>query len=191
MRAKNGWARPVIGKDVTHDVSESDEPPHGGSDVSDTKPHFDFRNSLGYLINLLSRILVSDYLRRIEGTGIAPAQAYVLGELWDEQPLPQVELARRLEIGKATIGQTINRLEQQKLIRRFRSSEDKRLMMIALTERGRDLQGPLESAAIEQLDMLRRRYGETELEELRKKLGAFADEMRAYAGAGEQDRNRK
>jgi len=118
-----------------------------------------FKDSLAYQAQLLARIMQNDYMARISGTGIAPAQAYVLGELWFDEPLSQVELARRLEIGKATIGQTLTRLERAGLVERRRVASDRRLVMVHLTEEGRGLREPLRIAAVEQNDALERRIG--------------------------------
>lgn len=115
---------------------------------------FDFKNSPTYALNLASRLVTIDYLKRIDHIGIAPAQAYVLGELWQEEPLSQVELSRRLEIGKATIGQTLTRLERTGLIERLRATDDRRVIMIGLTPAGRGLRSILYGAALEQQDLL-------------------------------------
>lgn len=118
-----------------------------------------FKKTLAYQAQLLARITQADYLERIRMTGIAPAQAYVLGELWLEEPLSQVELSRRLEIGKATIGQTLQRLEKAGIIERRRVAADRRLVMVHLTAKGQTLHQPLKIGAIEQDELLSRKLG--------------------------------
>jgi DNA-binding MarR family transcriptional regulator len=129
---------------------------------------FLFKETLPYQAQFIARLLQIDYMSRIAGTGIAPAQAFVLGELWITEPLSQVELARRLDIGKATVGQTLNRLERAGLIERRRLATDRRVIMIHLTEAGWALREPLKQAAREQLDMLDQRIG---IEDVRKVTG--------------------
>lgn len=132
-----------------------------------------FKESLSYQAQLLARFTQNDYMARITGTGIAPAQAYVLGELWFDAPLSQVELARRLDIGKATIGQTLTRLERAGVVERKRVAADRRVVMVHLTEEGRRLREPLRVAAIDQSDMLEEKLGKdkaTELTELLKQV---------------------
>jgi DNA-binding MarR family transcriptional regulator len=118
-----------------------------------------FKESLSYQAQLLARFTQNDYMARITGTGIAPAQAYVLGELWFDAPLSQVELARRLDIGKATIGQTLTRLERAGVVERKRVAADRRVVMVHLTEQGRRLREPLRVAAIDQSDLLEEKLG--------------------------------
>lgn len=148
------------------------------SDADEPVPPFDFRVSPGYVINLASRLVTSDYLQRIDHTGIAPAQAYVLGELWREAPLSQVELSRRLDIGKATVGQTLARLERAGLIRRLRVESDRRVVMVGLTEKGRGLRDVLNAAAWKQLAMMREAIGDEALGQLTMLAARLTDALR-------------
>lgn len=140
-------------KDATHPIEEE-------------APFPLFKESLSYQAQLLARFTQNDYMARITGTGIAPAQAYVLGELWFDAPLSQVELARRLDIGKTTIGQTLARLERAGVVERKRVAADRRVVMVHLTEEGRRLREPLRVAAIDQSDMLEDKLGKDKAAEL-------------------------
>ncbi|NWK98265.1 hypothetical protein DM806_21880 [Sphingobium lactosutens] len=133
-------------------------------------PFPNFKESLAYQAQLFARLTQNDYMARIAETGIAPAQAYVLGELWFNEPLSQVELARRLEIGKATVGQTLTRLERAGVIERRRIQSDRRVVMVHLTEKGRHLREPLRSATVEQADALEEALGKKRMEELTETL---------------------
>jgi DNA-binding MarR family transcriptional regulator len=139
---------------------------------------FLFKDTLPYQAQFIARLLQIDYMSRIAGTGIAPAQAFVLGELWITEPLSQVELARRLDIGKATVGQTLNRLERAGLIERRRLVTDRRVIMVHLTEQGWALREPLKQAARAQLDMLDERLGADEVRGLTDLLTQAARKLR-------------
>jgi len=140
---------------------------------------FLFKDTLPYLTQFIARLLQIDYMGRIAETGIAPAQAFVLGELWMTEPLSQVELARRLDIGKATVGQTLNRLERAGLIERRRLATDRRVIMIHLTGKGWALRDPLKSAARAQLDMLDERLGGDEVRRITNLLAQAARQLRS------------
>jgi DNA-binding MarR family transcriptional regulator len=149
---------------------------------------FLFKDRLPYQMQFIARLLQIDYMSRITGTGIAPAQAFVLGELWMTEPLSQVELARRLDIGKATVGQTLNRLERAGLIERRRLATDRRVIMIHLTEQGWALRDPLKNAARAQLDMLDERLGADEVRRMTDLLTRAAGQLRrsiALSGPGD------
>lgn len=125
-----------------------------------------FKESLAYQAQLFARLTQNDYMARISGSGIAPAQAYVLGELWFNEPLSQVDLARRLEIGKATIGQTLARLERAGVVERRRTDTDRRVVMVHLTPKGRALRNPLRIATVEQIASIETRLGKERAAEL-------------------------
>jgi DNA-binding MarR family transcriptional regulator len=134
---------------------------------------------------LFARLLQGDYLSRIAQTGIAPAQAFVLRELWQEEPLTQVELSRRLDIGKATVGQTLIRLERAGLIERRRVRSDRRVMMIYLTEKGHAVREPLATAACAQVELLGAALGRQNLERLEDLLERAVAHLRRSAVASD------
>lgn len=157
--------------------------------TSEETPFPLFKETLSYQSQLLARLTQNDYMARIADTGIAPAQAYVLGELWLHEPQSQVELARRLDIGKATIGQTLARLERAGLVRRQRVDIDRRRIMVHLTAKGRRLREPLGRAVIEQDRMLQDRLGESIVAELAEALRGVNECLceALSRGAGEAD----
>lgn len=137
----------------------------------------EFKFEMPYQAQVLARLLQNDYVLRIAEYGIAPAQSFVLAELWYNEPLSQVELARRLHIGKATIGQTLNRLERAGLIKRQRQTADRRVILIHLTESGRALREPLEQAALEQRIMLRGLLGGKAVDAMSELMGQAIERL--------------
>jgi DNA-binding MarR family transcriptional regulator len=136
-------------------------------------PDFPSRRSIPYLVQYLSRLMMADYQDRTAKTGVAPAQSYVLRELWREEPLSQVEISQRLDIGKATVGQSVKRLEHAGFIRRGRNGEDGRVSMVHLTAKGRAVRTPLGAAArtqVEDIDAVLGRADAKRLETLLEKL---------------------
>ncbi|GGD80640.1 MULTISPECIES: MarR family winged helix-turn-helix transcriptional regulator [Erythrobacteraceae] len=140
-----------------------------------------FKDTLAYKTQLLSRLLQSEYMSRIADTGVAPAQAYVLGELWIEEPLSQVELARRLEIGKASTGKTLGRLEAAGLIERRRHEGDRRVITVHLTDKGREVRDTLQQAGAMQDQRIHELMGEDRLEQTIALLDVMIDGFRQKA----------
>jgi DNA-binding MarR family transcriptional regulator len=95
------------------------------------------KSSAPYLLQVAARLQTVNFMERIADSGVHPAESYVLHELWQEAPLSQSELSRRLDIGNATVGQTLKRLERDGFVARDRNGDDKRVVMVRLTERGR------------------------------------------------------
>ncbi|MET0546075.1 MAG: MarR family transcriptional regulator [Caulobacterales bacterium] len=165
-------------KNAAHRKSQTED--LGAGDAVDHAQLFPlFKTMMPYQAQILARMMQNDYIARIADTGIAPAQAYLLGELWFDEPLSQVELARRLDIGKATIGQTLNRLERAGVIERRRVASDRRVIMIHLTEKGRSLREPLAAATELQMNALKKIIGEAELAQLTELLIRATTKLRA------------
>ena len=105
------------------------------------------RNSAGYLANHMARLFANGLHRRIGPLGLSPARFPVLLELWEQDGLTQSELVRRLDVEKATMANTLARMERDGLIERRPSPDDRRARLIFVTDRARRLQGAAMAAA--------------------------------------------
>ena len=76
--------------------------------------------------------------------GLHVGQEMVLLELWKEDGLKGGELAARLGVEPPTVSRMLGRLEGCGLLERRRDPEDARSFRVCLTDKGRDLQGPVE-----------------------------------------------
>lgn len=109
------------------------------------------KTSATFLLQVAARLQSVNFMERIADRGVHPAESYVLHELWQAAPLSQSELSRRLDIGNATDGQTLKRLERDGFVARDRNGDDKRVVMVRLTERGRRARQRLYNAAETQI----------------------------------------
>ena len=66
-------------------------------------------------------------------------QLQVLMELQEVEPVTVGELARRLSISAPSTSSIVDRMEEHGLVERVRNSEDRRVVHVAVTERGREL----------------------------------------------------
>lgn len=76
--------------------------------------------------------------------GLHVGQEMVLLELWEEDGLKGGELASRLGVEPPTVSRMLGRLEGCGLLERRRDPKDARSFRVYLTDRGRDLRGPVE-----------------------------------------------
>lgn len=88
------------------------------------------------MLQVVARLQTTSFMQTLTGTGVHPAESYVLHELWKECPLSQSELSLRLRIGNATIGKTLKRLEKGGFITRSRAGDDQRRVMVRVTDKG-------------------------------------------------------
>lgn len=141
-------------------------------------PDLPSRRSIPYLVQYLARLMMMDFLDRAAGTGVPPAQSYVLRELWREEPLSQVEISERLDIGKATVGQSLKRLERSGFVRRSRHPDDGRVSVVYLTEKGHAVRTLLGAAAREQVQDIDSLLGDKDARKLEKLLETLVEEHR-------------
>ena len=83
-------------------------------------------------IDLHSRRLVQEH-------GITGPQALILKRLADSGELSAGELARAVSLSQATVTDVLDRLEKRGLLRRERSAEDKRRVLVSATAQGLDV----------------------------------------------------
>ena len=75
--------------------------------------------------------------RRASTLGVTRAQWRVLGRLYIEPNLRQVELADRLDMEPITLCRIVDRLEESKLMERRPDPQDRRAWRLVLTERSK------------------------------------------------------
>lgn len=81
--------------------------------------------------------MYSKYLQK--AFGITSSQLLVLRTLFREDSLSAGEIGRRIFIKPGTITGVVDRLEKKELVSRLRTSKDRRVVNVAITQAGRDL----------------------------------------------------
>ncbi|WP_182047269.1 MarR family winged helix-turn-helix transcriptional regulator [Curtobacterium sp. ME26] len=74
---------------------------------------------------------------------LAPGQELVLMMLWVHEPLVQADITRDLAVEPPTVAKMLSRMENAGLISRERSTEDRRNVLVSLTDAGRALETPV------------------------------------------------
>lgn len=77
--------------------------------------------------------------RAMRETGLTGPQLWAIKVIAGHGPIRVSDLARRLYLHNATVVGIIDRLENQGLVARTRSQEDRRVVMVDLTAQGKDL----------------------------------------------------
>lgn len=94
------------------------------------------------IIQGLRRIVkaLQDYSQHVRRAyGLTGPQLWALKTLLRRGALSINELAAELAVHQSTISLLLNRLERQRLVERTRSRSDRRIVRVALTQRGRRL----------------------------------------------------
>lgn len=101
------------------------------------------RGELYSVINGMASTAVARRLQknfRAAGLEITIEQWSVLYHLWKEDGLSQQELCNRTFRDKPSITRLIDNLEKQNLVNRMPSSTDRRINLVALTDKAKDMQ---------------------------------------------------
>ena len=101
------------------------------------------RGELYSVINGMASTAVARRLQknfRAAGLEITIEQWSVLYHLWKEDGLSQQELCNRTFRDKPSITRLIDNLEKQNLVNRMPSTTDRRINLVALTDKAKDMQ---------------------------------------------------
>lgn len=108
---------------------------------------------IGFFAHDVSRMRRTLFDQRLKPLGITRSQWWALAQLAlgqdesDGQGLLQTELARRLDVGKVTVGGLIDRLELGGFVQRRPDRADRRAKRIVITPAGRDVLDEMRSIA--------------------------------------------
>jgi DNA-binding MarR family transcriptional regulator len=103
--------------------------------------------SSGYLVRDAHRAFQRLLEKRIAPYGVARGQWYFLRVLWSEDGLSQRELSTRVGMMEPTTVIALRSMEKVGLIRRVRSSDDKRKAQVWLTAKAQRMRNELLSVA--------------------------------------------
>jgi DNA-binding MarR family transcriptional regulator len=103
--------------------------------------------SLGYQVNHAARLFAQALHQRIAPLGVVPGQFAQLLALFEADGQTQRQLCEQVGIEQPTMANTLRRMERDGLIRREPDPTDGRQARVLLTQRARDLERPLITAA--------------------------------------------
>ena len=128
-------------------------------------------NQLCFPLYAASRLITRNYQPYLDELGITYPQYLVLLVLWETDGLTVNEISKRLILNTNTTTPLLKRLEAVGLVKRQRSVDDERRVVITLTAKGRKMEQ--EAAGIPQklsAGLIPAGMSENDLIELKKKL---------------------
>ena len=93
-------------------------------------------NQLCFPFYSVSRLIIRRYKPLLDELGITYSQYLVLLVLWEQDEQPVNDIARKLYLQTNTVTPLLQRLEALKIVKRLKSSEDERKVLVSLTEKG-------------------------------------------------------
>lgn len=141
--------------------------------------------STGFLVRAANRAFQRALEERITLRGVTPGQWYFLRVLWEQDGLNQRELSGLVGMTEPTTVVALNSMEKAKLIRRQRSTLDKRKVHIFLTQKGKRLRGVMLPLAKEVNDIAGQGVSAADNAALRRALTHMIENLEKNKG---QDR---
>lgn len=96
-------------------------------------------NQICFPVYSVSRLLTKAYKPYLEKLGITYPQYLVLMVLWENDKVSVNQITEKLLLNTNTLSPLLKRMEKSDLIHRTRSKEDERIVIIALSDKGKEL----------------------------------------------------
>lgn len=97
------------------------------------------RDQLCFPIYALSRLITTLYRPHLEKLGLTYPQYLVLLVLWENEEICVRDIGELLWLDSGTLTPLLKRMEENGFIKRCRSTQDERHMLICLSEQGREI----------------------------------------------------
>ncbi|HBV89344.1 MAG TPA: MarR family transcriptional regulator [Desulfosporosinus sp.] len=137
------------------------------------------RSPSKYICYKLSRVMRKVhryYESNLSQYGITPSQFYVLSAVWERDGLKFKDLAKSLDMDGSTLTSILDRMERLDLVERRNDPEDRRSLLVFLTEKAKQKISEIAHLA-EGLDQeIKERFSDEEFATFEKVLEKFSQE---------------
>ena len=106
----------------------------------DYKEAMKLTNQLCFPLYAAARCVTGLYTPWLKPLGLTYTQYLVFLVLWEQDGIPVGEICEKLMLDNGTVSPLLKKMEKAGYITRSRSKEDDRIVVITLTDQGRDLQ---------------------------------------------------
>jgi MarR family transcriptional regulator, organic hydroperoxide resistance regulator len=104
--------------------------------LEERKFDMDVKDCIFFLITKASQTGSAFWTKKVEHLGVTASQAMLLLFLDEEDRIPPNTLGQKIDITSATMTGILDRLEKNGLIARLPHLDDRRSLLVCLTERG-------------------------------------------------------
>ncbi|MBR2739899.1 MAG: MarR family transcriptional regulator [Oscillospiraceae bacterium] len=108
--------------------------------VPDYKEAMKLSNQLCFPLYAAARSVVNLYTPWLKPLGLTYTQYLVMLVLWENDGLTVGEICDKLMLDNGTLSPLLKKLQQAGYVEKSRSDEDDRIVIVTLTEEGRELQ---------------------------------------------------
>ena len=126
----------------------------------------------GFLMAKIRQVGERIFVRKLKDYGIEinPAQGRIMFALWQNDGIAINELAQKTQLGKSTLTSMLARLESMGYIRRMRSDNDRRKIIIRRTNKDKALERVYVKVSEEITDIYYTGFAKGEIDQFEKYL---------------------
>ena len=128
-------------------------------------------------IHQLSGRIFARMLKDYNIHDINPAQGRILFVLWQQDNIPIQELAKRTALGKSTLTRMLDTLEKSGHVVRVYPSDDRRKVLIRLTEKNKKMKTAYEQVSQDMTQLFYKGFQESEIDEFESYLMRIYDNL--------------
>lgn len=125
----------------------------------------------------------TELLEQMQASGLTPPQFYILKILDHYGASRATKLAKKMYVKPSAITVMIDRLIEQELVLRYHDKDDRRVVVIELTKKGKDV---LEEAMIARNQHIAKYFSQLDLQEREDLLRLFEKIETIICGASEE-----
>ena len=140
------------------------------NDSSINKKTLDFTTFLPMLLNRSLDAIMPPYRDLFQEFGVTEQQWRVLRVLWEQKHLTSAQISILTLLPSPSLVGILDRLEKKELVKRLRSSSDRREINITITDKGRELQSEVLPKVKKIQDQIKVILTDSEWRELNKSL---------------------
>ncbi|HEX9059302.1 MAG TPA: MarR family transcriptional regulator [Clostridia bacterium] len=127
----------------------------------------------GYLISKIHQLSERIFAKKLKAYNIHeinPAQGRILFALWQEDNISIQQLSKKTALSKSTLTRMLDRLEETGHIQRVFPDDDRRMVLIQLTEENRKMKASYEEVSIDMTKLFYEGFSDEEINEFENYL---------------------
>jgi DNA-binding MarR family transcriptional regulator len=140
-----------------------------------TKDNFQLTQSIGFYLNRARNSVVMEMDAALKELDISSQQMGILLGLTHGWATTPYELSKLLGIDTGLMTRMLDKLEAKGLLARSRGVDDRRVVNLALTTKGKEIAARIPEVAPKVLNRRLRHFSKEEFDEFRRLLEKFAD----------------
>lgn len=109
------------------------------TDMADKYDGLKLENQICFPLYACSRAVIKKYHPYLSAIDLTYTQYIAMLVFWDEKKISVKELGSKLFLDSGTLTPVLKSLEAKGLVKRYRSSEDERVLLVEITEAGERL----------------------------------------------------